>query len=136
GTIYIAAAAVVGRNQSGNVYAVNSNGSKKWQFANVLLGYLASVAIGADGTIYFNSAQGILYALSPDGTQKWMFTIGTPSGSSPAIGSDGTNYVGNGVGFLFAVNPDGTHQWGYQLTNSIQLNSPSIGADGTIYISD
>ena len=58
GTIYISAGE--------NLYAVNSNGTLRWKFANgVPRSIWSSPAIGADGTIYFGSDDGNLYAVGP-----------------------------------------------------------------------
>ncbi|MEJ2696608.1 MAG: PQQ-binding-like beta-propeller repeat protein [Candidatus Sulfobium sp.] len=106
----------------GRLYAVNPDGSKKWEFA--LSGVVnSSPTIGTDGTIYIASegdilndrtnicddtsdfppsdadpgypVNGHLYALNPDGTLKWEFRALGPMDSSPSIGSDGTIYVGS-----------------------------------------
>lgn len=119
GTIYIGSGASGGPIGENRVfYAINPNGSQKWQFLTDAWVFSAP-AIGADGTIYFGSADLInsssqtFYAVNPDGTQKWSFP-GSPYTyfvSSPAIGADGTVYVGlyhspGGVG-LYAFGSGG-----------------------------
>jgi outer membrane protein assembly factor BamB len=125
GTIYVG---------SGNLYAVNPDGSRKWKFTPDDL-VESSPALGADGTIYIGDFNGNLYAVNPDGSQKWKFT--TPSGynihSSPAVGADGTIYVGSNDNNLYAVNPDGSQKWKFT-TGSQVSSSPAVGADGTIYV--
>ena len=63
----------------------------------------SSAGIGADGSIYFGSADGKLYALNPNGSQEWSFTTDGPIFSSPAIGADGTIYAGSYDRKLYAV---------------------------------
>ncbi len=131
GTIY------VGTKQWDNspnatVYAINPDGSEKWQFTTGNDVY-SSPAIGADGTIYVASDDRSLYALDPDGTLKWRFAAGGSVASSPAIGADGTIYVGSWDTYLYAINPNGSERWQFA-TGGRMNSSPTIGPDGTIYV--
>ncbi len=85
-----------------SLYALNSDGSKKWGFtAN---GWIKSAAaIGRDGAIYFTSDDARRYALNPDGSKRWDFAIGNASRSSPALGNNSILYFGSISGSLFAV---------------------------------
>ncbi len=116
--------------------ALAADGTLKWKF-DTGGKVTTSPAIGADGTIYVNSA-GNLYALNPDGTQKWVYERGASYDSSPAIGADGTIYVGLQDEKVFnpnlcAVNPDGSKKWDLSFPSD-SIGSPAIGADGTIYV--
>ena len=80
GTIY------VGNNNGGTtngvLYALNPNGSQKWNYTiyGTLYyggGITDSPVIGADGTIYFGSNDGNIYALNPNGTVKWKYYVGS-----------------------------------------------------------
>ena len=114
------------------LYAINPNGTKKWEFETG--GEIeSSPAIGSDGTIYVGSWDHKFYALNPNGTKKWEFVTGGCIESSPAIGLDGTIYVGLGNNNLYAFNPDGTKKWEF-VTGSYIISSPAIGSDGTIYV--
>jgi outer membrane protein assembly factor BamB len=115
-----------------NLYAINPNGSKKWDFTTGGEIY-SSPAIGSDGTIYISSGDNNLYAIHPNGTPKWSFSIGSITSSSPAIGSDGTIYTGSHDNNLYAINPDGTLKWRF-MTGGILNSSPAIWSDGTIYV--
>ena len=105
----------------------------------------SSPAIDADGTIYFESADGNTYAVNPNGSLKWSFPA-SDGESSPAVGADGTVYVGSffftvcpychDVAALFAINPDGSLKWFYLNPNYAVLSSPAIGVDGSIYFGD
>lgn len=92
----------------------------------------SSVAIGADGTLYFGSSDYCLYAIHPDGTLKWSFVTGSFIDASPAIDSQGNIYVGSCDGKLYALKPDGTLNWSFSQGNT--PTTPTIGPDGTIYI--
>jgi outer membrane protein assembly factor BamB len=140
GTIY------VGSND-GHLYAVNPDGSPKWQAPDVgSVGAVnSSPAIADDGTIYVGSDDGHLYAVDPDdGSLIWQFPSAGSIGavrSSPAIGSDGTIYVGATNGNVYAINPDGSPRglnWPYAVGSPV-ISSPAIDLtggpnDGTIYI--
>jgi outer membrane protein assembly factor BamB len=101
-----------------------------------------SVVIGADGTLYFASRDGV-FALDPDrngtGAILWPFPAsGLIFQSCPAIGPDGTLYIG-GTGALptfFAINPDGTERWSYVMGTRGRFinNNAVVGANGTVYV--
>ena len=71
------------------LYALNIYGSEKWAIKTGSDAF-ASPAIGADGTIYLGSIDGILSAINPDSSRKWKFISGDLYYSLPAIGPDGT----------------------------------------------
>lgn len=92
----------------------------------------ASVAIGADDTIYIASHDGYLYAISPTGSgnrtdYKWRTYIDSVDygRSSPTIGADGTIYVGSYDYNLYAIS--GSPGWtyaAYQRSMSVYADSP------------
>lgn len=140
GTIYI------GSNDN-KLYALNPNGSKKWEFSagpttysergKGIWGIRSSPAIGKDGTIYVGSRTTKFFAINPDGTEKWHFPEKSNLDvlSSPAIGSDGTIYFGSHEGSqsrIHALSPDGTEKWSFDV-QSEEYSSPAISADGIIY---
>lgn len=104
------------------------DGTQKWVFE---ASHPHAPAIGADGTIYVGTKDGLL-ALNPDGTKQWLFE-GYVIENAPAIGSDGTIYFGSTNQGIYAVHPDGTLKWSYYTPDAIG-SSPSIGADGVIYV--
>ncbi|HYP16775.1 MAG TPA: PQQ-binding-like beta-propeller repeat protein, partial [Opitutus sp.] len=126
----------------GRVYAINPDGSQKWQFpaANVTeVGDFdgASPAIGPDGTVYIGCLDNHLYALDgATGAKKWSYAGSTPSYSAPAIAADGTIYHRD-QSKLYALTPAGTLKWSFEL-NPANVEgtycSPVIGTDGTLYI--
>lgn len=139
GTVYIG-------SNDGKVYAINPDGTLKWSYDTdkdrsfycpsgdwFHSAVESSPAIGADGTIYIGSSNGIFYALNPDGSLKWNYVTGSIF-SSPAIGADGIVYIGGDNGKVYAFNPDGSLKWEYDTEENMYFSSPAIGADGTVYI--
>ncbi len=125
GTVYFV-------SQDQKIYALNPNGTQKWQR---LLGLTnsSSPAVASDGTIYVGADNFYLYAINPDGTIKWMKGLYKQIRSSPAIASDGTVYAGVMNGKVHAVLPSSAPKWEYQTGNPV-TSSPAIGSDGTVYI--
>jgi outer membrane protein assembly factor BamB len=126
GTIYVG-------SSDNNLYAINPDGTEKWNFTTGDIILRSSPAIGFDGTIYVGSYDDNLYSINPDGTEKWNFTTNNNVNPSPAIDSDGTIYVGSSDKNLYAINPDGTEKWIFA-TGATVYSSPTIGSDGTIYV--
>ena len=137
GAIYIGGYKIQ-NNDTSYLYAINSDGTKRWRYATPN-GIYSSPVISQDGaTIYFGCDDHILYALSTNGTTlRWTFDAGATLTVSPAIGKDGAIYFGSTSAShkFFAVNTNGTQRWSYLLTNaSASVNSSAaIGDDGTIY---
>jgi outer membrane protein assembly factor BamB/subtilisin family serine protease len=126
----------------GYVYAINPDGSKKWQYpssTSIPLGEFegSSPAIGDDGTIYIGSGDNALYALNgATGARKWSFSGDSAITSAPALASDGTIYFRNETK-LYALNPSRTLKWSFTLNTSSAggtYSSPIVGYDGTIYV--
>ncbi|MDH7563251.1 MAG: PQQ-binding-like beta-propeller repeat protein, partial [Caldisericota bacterium] len=122
GTIYIG-------SDSGKLFAVNPDGSKKWEFNAG--GQIHSVpAIGDDGNIYFGTTENF-YVVDQNGNG------GTPFGdcgtvlSSPCIELDGI-YFGTETGRLVCV-PMGTGGWAFPVQGGIP-SSPIVPFQlGTVY---
>jgi len=108
----------------GKLYAVNSDGTVRWQFplpgdpADLGGAITSSPALGIADAVYFTAADDNLYALAADGTLKWKFRIATagersdprvPFTASPL--SANVVYTGTAAGEITAVNPDGTFRW-------------------------
>lgn len=143
-------------NLAGTLYALRDPGSGAnlelvWRFHPAGASpFLATPAIGADGTVYLGfstggsspEARGAFYALRPpsngaDAQVVWSVDFGPQSGrqtSSPTLAADGTIYVPSGAGTLYALAPNGSTRWTIQTGPSAKA-APAIGADGTIYLS-
>jgi FOG: PKD repeat len=131
GTIYLG---VKGYNY---LYALNSDGSFKWQAATSRPVF--GIAIGSDGIIYAATASGSaghnVYAFYSNGTQKWVSSTISSNLRGITI-FNGTIYVGCDDGNIYALYPDnGTVEWSCTTNAStIMTGTPAVGADGTIYI--
>jgi outer membrane protein assembly factor BamB len=126
---------------SNGLYALNLDGTVKWQTPDEFAG--DGLSIADDGTIYVNEAMPPkVRAYSPDGVLQWSYQVAECCGpgvdATPAIAPDGTIYVGKYVqegteivGLMVALNSDGTLKW--QQHYGLAPTSAAIGADGTIY---
>ena len=115
-----------------NFYALNANGSPRWQFATAGA-IVSSPAIDLDGAIYFGCHDRKLYALGPDGKKRWEFVTGGPIVSSPALDQDQCLYFTSLDGCLYALKLDGSLRWRLR-TGGITESSPVIAQDGVIYV--
>ena len=134
GTIY------VGSADNHSAFAINPNGTLKWQF-NPGTGRdmrssptFAINPISGIPTVYIGSDDGNLYALNANtGNDLWGFDTGSSVVSSPIVDLDGTIYVGSDNGNVYAINPDGTQKWIFP-TGAMVRSSPAIGDDGFIHV--
>lgn len=120
---------------SGAVYAVNPDGTEKWNKSVTGRISVCSPAL-ANGTVYVGTKEGenLLALNASNGSQIWSFsTPGAIINSSPAIDKNGVIYFGSWDDYVYAVNPDGTLKYKY-LTGGDVWSSPAIGSDGTIYV--
>ena len=147
----------MGSRQYGILYAINPDGTSKWNCTITEPSYGMSYAYGCpaispDGTIYFigqvnaASVTGRLYAINPNGNLKWQKTINAnPSyytylRISPVIANDGTiiiaPYYYNNVdhtSVIYAFNPDGS-QKGTSTYLHTMARGLAVANDGTIYL--
>ena len=95
---------------------------------------LRSPAIGADGTIYFTSTDGILYALKPDGTEFWRLHTGGMTESSPVLDEAGNLYLAvNKVHHFRLAGRQTTLGKGRPML--VDIGDPPAAAAGTVYFS-
>jgi outer membrane protein assembly factor BamB len=88
------------------LFSFTSAGTKKWAWCSALDND-DSVAIAADGLIYFPRPWRTLTAMKPDGGEQWEMSLPVNVSSSPVIGKDGVIYMAAGR-FLYAINsPNG-----------------------------
>ncbi len=123
GTVYVG-------SDDGCLYAVNPDGSLKWQYRAGTV--RSSPVVADDGTVCFGSASKHVYALQPDGTVEWTYKTRGEVRSSPAIAADGNIYCGSRDNYLHALASDGTEKWCYDTGSNVE-SSPAIGSDGTVY---
>lgn len=151
GTIYV----MMGQDY---LYAVNPNGTEKWQFRldhDYEMSF-ASPAVDSQGNVYLGAEaiyDGFVYAVSSSGTKLWRYAIpgiGRVVRASPTIGPDDTLYIGTKAGYdsntqtvyngkLIAFDKsNGNIKWEYEVVTIHQTpddiySTPTIGVDGTIY---
>jgi len=148
----------------GKLYAINPDGSPKWDRDNNLGHSPAYDDNGtpadiSDDTIYAaGSGNGFLYAFKPNGDPKglsWPFDTQGDLDSSPTVGPDHTIYIGRDhegaadPGKVIAVNPDGTPRglnWPFEVPTPVENDidaqpvvddngTPADTTDDTIYAS-
>ncbi|HVZ64633.1 MAG TPA: PQQ-binding-like beta-propeller repeat protein [Opitutaceae bacterium] len=130
GTVYFA-------SDDGYVYAMNPDGSLKWERSTPGFFDFVAPAIGGDGTVYAGGGDGFLYALNPgNGTRKWRFAAGTGISSSAAIAADGTIYFrdDNTLYALTSGATSATQKWTFAVPGGGTFASPTIATSGVIYV--
>ncbi|MBZ5652968.1 MAG: PQQ-binding-like beta-propeller repeat protein, partial [Acidobacteriia bacterium] len=104
---------------SGEIYALNSDGTLKWEYprrGDPPIGTVtSSLAIGVGNILLFTTDDGNLYALTANGDRKWTFPIGTGSTTglrlfdpSPLTAS---LVYATAAGQIIALTPDGGLSW-------------------------
>lgn len=157
GTVYVGSEAYPpsesGKPQekAAHFYAINPDGTLKWQFNSRSVWMNSTPSIADDGTIYlpggFEAEQGrfvnAVYAFNSDGTIKWNFL--PPGGvleGSIAIGVDNNLYFTTKGerdprqnAFVYALTPEGREIWKYPLEAGASM-TPGIDKDGNLYVGD
>jgi outer membrane protein assembly factor BamB len=127
------------------LYALNADGSLKWRFSvQGTYGFGSAPAIGADGSVYINTNDGVLYSISASGLLNWKYStdgIVADVPSSPVVGPDGTiyfggaaEYVDTGGGYVFALSAEGKLKWRNHVGCS--MSAPALDGNGTLYITN
>lgn len=103
GTVYFS---VFEANLSPNnlLIAANPDGSTKWTYGPVDLGFESPPTVDGAGTIYVG-VLGALHAVNPDGTLKWTFDQPDSYVNNMSIGENGSLYVTDYAGYIYAVGP-------------------------------
>lgn len=112
------------------LYALNSDGTQRFQ--SPLPGATSGPvpAIGPDGSIYVSTSKG-LAAFQSQGQRLWTTTTGALVGGTVA-GPDGTIFAETDRGGIAAFTPAGQLKWNLDL--SVRLScAPVLGRDGTLY---
>ncbi len=121
------------------LYAINPNGSEKWNYSIEKYHNPSYLVVGTDNSIYcsfYNYHERIMYSISPDGKLKWHINIAWAAFSFPTVGNDGTIYICSIDGGLYALNPDGTEKWEFKFgeNDDIALGAGSIDPNGIFYV--
>ncbi|TKJ28100.1 MAG: hypothetical protein CEE40_12455 [Chloroflexi bacterium B3_Chlor] len=103
GTIYVGA-------RNGNLYALNADGSLKWQ--RNLAAVSSTAAVGNEGIVYLGTSSGYRAVNPADGSQIWSFSpVDGEADSTPTLGAGGSVYLTSNTNEIYALNPDGTLAW-------------------------
>jgi len=125
----------------GTVHA-STQGGAQWKVATGA-GIFSSPVVGADGTVYFGSADEKFYAVNADGSTRWTIATGEIIDSAGLLDDRGRVYFGSGDGILRAADAStGSIVWTAQAddpkTTEAFINwfegNVAMGADGTLYV--
>ena len=124
---------------SGRLYALNADGTCKWQFPNPFTGatptptpapgtpsptavsssgfgpITSSPAISLGNTVYFTTDDGFLYALTPNGDFLWRVELagGSALPLAPSPVANTTSIITSSAnGVILALNANGSFYWG------------------------
>lgn len=129
--------------EQGGLYALNQDGSLRWQLPVKYYTNFSSPTVSSDGMLYLvDSITASLYAITPEGKEKWVsnFSGSDLGNSSIALGKDGIIYVDianagdeNG-GAIYAMNPkDGKVRWRFEIKDGYVGTAPAIDGRGNLY---
>ncbi|MDO8870551.1 MAG: PQQ-binding-like beta-propeller repeat protein [Methanobacteriaceae archaeon] len=146
GTIYFTSTS----NDNGTVYALNPDGTIKWNLTFENLDSSIAPTIGDNGLLYIMSDYEVpvLTAINPDGTIRWQYTFReyeSSVASYPVIGKDGSILVGlnlydddNDFTKIYSINPNGTLKWSYKIHRGVEDHIytffNSVGQNGALYV--
>ena len=102
----------------------------KWAYEAAYI--TAGTSIGADGTVYLPTVDG-LHAVHPLGTRRWFAGTAQALRDRPAVWGDGTIYVNGDYQDVYAFNADGTLKWLYQVPGTNPAGA-AIGPDDRLYL--
>ncbi len=120
------------------LYAVDPNGMKAWQFA-VMAQADSDPIVTKDGVLIYSSDDGSLYAMDPVmGKPIWKSSPNTGPGEVDgglAESCDGKIYAGGQNGWFQIDAKTGNTLWSVPATGNLHalLSSPLVTADGTMY---
>lgn len=121
---------------SGKVYAINADGTLRWQFPRRGDGVIGTVtsspAIGLGGSVIVTAGDDSLYILSRDGALRQQISIGDLTAPDaflqPSVVSSISLFVGSARGDIYAFNHDGSFRWTTRFPGRRFLGSLAIGA--------
>jgi len=140
-------------------YAGAMQDKELWRFRT--FGWIESIVVGHDGTVYAAGGGGYLYAISPDGKEKWRFDwrpdhtdfdkLSEPQQdqwrygvrvNSTAVARNGTVYLGlaareemtlPATRYLVALDTAGQELWRYEVGDMDISSLLLLGPDDTVY---
>ncbi len=138
GTIFMASGAI----GNGRTYAMNPDGTIKWQISfHAPLQNIAPALSLDEQTVYFGVNRSEVAAVdAATGAILWRIQYskrgrgGSKANHSVVVGPDGTLYFGSRDG-LFAIDPtDGSVLWHFDTGDLAIQSAPALAADGTLYV--
>ena len=121
-------------------YAVNPDGSAKWNFS---IGGSSGTnnVVGSNSNIWFvdrNGTSSKIYVVNPSGSEVWHYGIPNWIGSGFAatglvLDSNDTVFAGCHDYKLYAINSDGGLRWTYTSGNKIQSGITFSSSEDTVY---
>ncbi|NOK63917.1 MAG: hypothetical protein GFH27_549319n97 [Chloroflexi bacterium AL-W] len=106
-----------------------TDGSTRWQAQ--LNGIPGTLAVGADGTAYVGTTEGLFYAITSDGSTRWQYPAEAWARVAPVVDGD-TVYGATDTGVVFALSPDGAPQW--RVERGAEVVGLALGPDGVLYV--
>lgn len=123
-------------DEYGYMYAVETNGSRKWRYILTGFGTTSAPAVAPDGSSYVADDLRYLHGVNADGSRRWRTQVSAVIRSSPAVARDGTVYARADDGRLHAFDPtSGFIKWSFSMGTATTAtpSSPVVGPDGTVY---
>ena len=125
--ISIASDGTIYYGDSDYFYAVNPDGSGKWNYS-LTYGGCSNNAIGSNGNIWFVDTDNpsMVIVVKPDGTLVWEYALSYVGGGSGfaatglALDSDDIVYVGSFDNRLYAISGDGSLRWTYMTGGDVK----------------
>jgi len=124
GTVYV-------RNEYEKIWAVNRDGSLRWEYASPGSG-CDSAVLGRGGELYLATQNG-LRVLDPNGQESAVWEPDRQFVTAPAVAGDGRLYVGEGGFWLGCYAADGTRLWGRELGSPIRTG-PVVSPDDSVFL--
>jgi hypothetical protein len=123
----------------GSVFAINPDGSLKWEYEIGELILQRGINIGKDGTIYVIDSNKTLYAISPTGSLSWTLSLETVEYNSiqgTSFSPDGnTLYTRGKYNSLIAVDINTKSiKWTFGDREQSGGSTPVVNSDGEIFI--
>ena len=121
-------------HRADSLYALDASGTQLWR-SNRGIKNNGPAALGADGTIYFQSEHhDSIYALNPDASPRWgVQHYGANRYAPPVVGQDGMVILCGGGHSLMAFSALGIPLWTLDLSGPVKALPPAVGPGGTVY---
>jgi outer membrane protein assembly factor BamB len=122
-------------NANGSLYALNLDGSVKWEFPTDAA--IWATPVSDNGHLYVVSQDHTMYAVNANtGDEIWSIDLGAASVNSPALDENGMLYIGTFGSKVIAIEAKtGNIAWELS-TNDYVWGSPVLGPNNTMFVTD